>query len=143
MKNYVGEFVKACYQLTNGNITYNGEQVNSYNVSVNANDRFHYIQWRPESEPDNSNKSSFVTTPAIIADILTVHEGGIDAGVVEDIDNQLKQLIFPTRQGIVIDLDDYQILNIKHEGSSYLDSFDGSKHTYRKIVRISCRIVQK
>lgn len=143
MKNYVGELVKAYYQLLNGNITYEGEPVNVYNVAVDSTDRFHYIQLRPESETDASNKSSFVTSPVIIADILTLHDGGIDAEVVENIDNQMRELLFPTRQGTIIDLDDYQVLNIRVESSSYLEGFNGTKHEHRKITRFSNRIVQK
>lgn len=143
MKNYVGELVKAYYQLLAGNITYNSQEVKIYNVAVDANDRFHYIQLRPESETDASNKSSFVTNPVIIADILTLHDGAIDASIVEDIDNQMRQLLFPTRQGIVIDESDYQVLNIKAESSNYLEGLNGSKHEHRKITRFTNRIVQK
>lgn len=144
MRNYVGELIKAYYQCLDGNITYDGQQVNIYNVAVAASENYHHIVLRPESEFDQSNKSSFVTNPVVIADVITVHNGAIDAGVVEDIDDQMRQLIFTARNttGLTI-TGDFQVLNVRVEGSNYLDGFDGSKHEQRKITRFSNRLNQK
>ena len=138
MKNYVGELVKAYYQCLDGNITYDGQQVNIYNVAVAANETFHHIVLRPESEFDSSNKSSFVTNPVIVADVITVHHGAIDAGVVEEIDNAMRELIFTARNttGLTI-TGDFQVLNVRIESTTYLDGFDGSKHEHRKISRFT------
>jgi hypothetical protein len=127
MRNFVGDLIIAYYQCLNGNITYNGQEVNVYNVGVDASDKFHYIHLRPESESDASNKSSFVTSPVVVMDIVTVHDGSIDASVVENIDDQVRQLIFTARNtvGIVVN-DDFQLLNVIAQNSSYLDGFDGT-----------------
>lgn len=143
MNNYVGELVKAYYHCLNGNITYNGDNVNVYGIGVEESEKFHYIQLRPESEGDLSNKDVFVTSPVIILDINTVHEGSIDYGVVEDIDNQAKQLLFPTRRtnGLII-TGDFQVTIIKHDNGNYLEGFDGTRHNYRKVLRFFNRINQ-
>lgn len=142
MNNYVGELVKAYYHCLNGNITYNGQDVNVYNVAVSANERYHYIHLRPESESDQSNKAVFVTNPIIVVDIYTVHEGSIDAGVVEDIDNQVRQLLFPTRNTTGLNVTGFQVTIIKMENSTYLDGFNGSRHEYRKVTRFFNRLNQ-
>lgn len=143
MKNYVGDLIKAYYQCLNGNITYGGQDVNVYNVAVDSTDRFHYVLIRPESESDSSNKHSFVTNPVVVIDIMTVHDGGIDASVVEDIDDQIRQLIFTARNtvGIVITAD-FQLLNVIARNSNYLDGFDGTRHEFRKITRFENRVNQ-
>jgi hypothetical protein len=143
MNNYVGELVKSYFHVLDGSITYNGRAVNVYNVSVSADENFHHIVLRPESESDSSNKRSFVTNPVIIADIVTVHEGGIDASVVEYIDDQMRDIIFTTRNTTAMNpVSGMQILNVKAENSSYLDGFDGVRYEYRKITRFSNRILQ-
>lgn len=142
MNNYVGELVKAYYHCLNGNITYNGEDVNVYRVGVDKDDKFHYIQFRPESENDQSNKSVFVTNPIVIMEILTVHEGAIDASVVEDIDNQARQLLFPTRNTTGLTVTGFQVTITRIENSSYLDGFNGSRHEHRKITRFFNRLNQ-
>lgn len=143
MNSYVAQLLSAYFNLLDGNITYSGNPVKIYNVGVDATDTFHYIQLRPESEPNSSNKSNFVTNPIIVADICTFHDGSIDASVVEDIDNQMRQLLFPTRQGIIIETNDYQITNIKSDGSAWLEGFNGVRHEHRKITRFNNTIIQR
>lgn len=143
MNNYVGELLTAYYLCLNGNIEYNGDNVDVYKVGVPISENSHYILLRPESENDNSHKSSFVTNPVIVVDIMTVHEGAIDPSIVENIDNQIKELLLPTRatNGLTIG-DDFQVLNVKAENSFYQDGFNGARHEYRKIVRYSNRVNQ-
>ena len=143
MKNFVGELVKAYFHVLDGSITYSGQPVNVYNVSVNADEKFHHIVLRPESETDSSNQSSFVTNPVVIADIVTVHDGGIDASVVEYIDDQMRDLLFTSRNTTaLIDVAGMQVLNVKAENSSYLDGFNGVRHEHRKITRFTNRLLQ-
>lgn len=143
MRNYVGDLIIGYYQCLAGNITYNGAPVNVYNVAVDSGDKFHYILIRPESESDGSNKSSFVTNPVVVIDIVTVHDGSIDASVVESIDDQIRQLLFPTRNAIGIEIDaDFQLLNVIARNSTYLDGFDGTRHEYRKVTRFENRVNQ-
>lgn len=143
MRNFVGDLIISYYQCLQGNITYGGNAVNCYNVAVPAGTTFHHVVIRPESESDSSNKSSFVTNPVVIIDIVTVHDGAIDAGIVEDIDDQIRQLIFPTRDSIgIVVTEDFQLLNVIARNSNYLDGFDGTRHEYRKITRFENRVNQ-
>ena len=135
--------MNAYYQCLNGNVTYGGQDVNVYGVGVAQDERFHYIHLRPESENDLSNKSSFVTSAVIVVDIYTVHEGSIDYSVVEDIDRQVRQLLFPTRTTTgLADASGMQITISKMENSVYLDGFNGTRHEYRKVTRFFNRINQ-
>lgn len=143
MNNYVGELLKAYYQRLNGNITYNGQAVNVYRGSVDSADKFHYIQLKPESETDSSNKNVFITNPVVIADIMTVHDGGIDESIVQDIDNQMRQLLFTSTQitNLIAEAG-MQILNVRVLNSVYLDGYDGTRYQYRKITSFSNRVLQ-
>lgn len=142
MRNFVLDLIKAYYHCLNGSITYGGQNVNVY-TTVDSADRFHYVWIRPESESDSSNKRSFVTNPVVVIDIMTVHEGGIDIGVVEDLDDQIRQLIFTDRNtvGLII-TSDFQLLNVIARNSIYLEGFDSVRHNYRKITRFENRVNQ-
>lgn len=142
MNNYVGELIKAYYHCLNGNITYNGQAVNVYRVGVESDERFHYIQLRAESENDQSDKTKFVTNPVVVIDIYTVHEGSIDESVVQDIDNQVRQLLFPTRTTTGLIVTGFQVTITRMENSTYLDGFNGVRHEYRKITRFFNRLNQ-
>lgn len=144
MKNYVGDLLAAYFNCLDGNITYDGEPVKIYNVGVSADENNHHIQLRPESEFNNSNKSSFVISPVIIADIITYHAGAIDASIVEVIDDQLKTLLLPTRRtNGLAPISGVQITSIAFDNGTYLDGFDGKKHEYRKIIRFTNRLNQQ
>lgn len=139
MRNEVGKLLNAYYQCLK-----TIPSVNVYQVMADAEDEGNYILLRAESETDASNKSSFVTNPIVVMDIVTRHEGAIDASVVDTIDNQARQLLFPTRKTIGLPAQSgIQILNVRAESSTYLDGFDGSVYEHRKITRFFNRINQQ
>jgi hypothetical protein len=67
-------------------------------------------------------------------EIVTVFPVSIDKSVVNDIDNQIRQLLFPTRQCALV-TDGFQILNVRLLSSTYLDDDDGVRKYYRKETR--------
>ncbi len=76
-------------------------------------------------------------------DIITFHDGNIDASIVEDIDNQVRGKIFPTRTTTgLTHTEQMQILNIKAESSTYLEGFNGERHEHRKVTRFTQRLNQ-
>jgi len=142
MNSYITQLLSAYFNILSGNIISEGNPVNVYINGVDATETRNYIQLRAESEFNDSNKSKFVTEPVVVADICTFHDGSIDASVVEEIDNRMRELMFPNRQGQIIQTADYEILNIKIENSTYLDGYNGAKHEHRKITRFNNRIIQ-
>lgn len=142
--NYIGSLLSRYYEALAG-ITYNARPVNVYLVSVNADEDYHYIDVRVEGESNIRNKDQFVTNPTVIIDIVTVHSGGIDASVVEDIDSQVRGALFTslTSSPVQDPAADFQISLVTFESANYLEEFDGAKHIHRKILRITNRLMQK
>lgn len=142
MKNVMGVIVDSWFALLNGNLTIDATQVKVYQEDPENSDDFHNVQLRAESETDSSNKSTFVTNPVVIVDIITVHPVSVNSGIADDIDNQIRGLLFPTRQCALPVLNGLQISNVIPVGSTYLNHDDGTKRYYRKITRYKHRINQ-
>jgi hypothetical protein len=142
MRNDSTYLLNGYYQCLQG-IAYDSVPVRVYQLSVDKDERYHHIQLRMESETDASNRSQFVTTPIVIVEIITVHDRGIDASIVEDIDAQVRALIFPTRRTLGISMpEESQLLNVRIESVTYLDEFDAARYRHRKILRFTNRINQ-
>lgn len=139
MKNVMKPLVDAWFDLLDGNLTYGGQEVKVYKEDAANNNTFHYVLLRAESETDDSNKATFVTRAVVIVDIITVHPVSVKRSIVDEIDDQIRELIFPTRQHALV-TDDFQILNVSPVSSMYLNDFDGTKKIYRKITRFINRI---
>lgn len=142
MKNVMEQLTDAWYELLNGNLTYGSKEVKVYSEDADNNDTFHHVEIKAESETDDSNKTSFVTNPVIVIDIVTVHSIAVKKSVVNDIDNQIRELLFPTRSCALPLLDGLQVTLVKPQGGTYLNDFDGTKKYYRKVTRYQHRITQ-
>ncbi len=126
--------LNAWYDLLNGQITYNSVPVKIYPGDPANDDYGHHVIIRAESETDASNGSSFMLNSVVGIEIVTVFPVSIDKSVVNDIDNQIRQLLFPTRQCALV-TDGFQILNVRLLSSTYLDDDDGVRKYYRKETR--------
>jgi hypothetical protein len=136
MFNYTGDLVKGYYECLRGNLNYLGDPVKVYNVYVPKEEKFHHVIVRPESESDGSNKRNFMTRPVVVVEVYTVHDAGIDAGIVEDIDNQVKLMLQPNRNAVGPHMPGHvQLVNMIMQNATYLEGFNGSKHEHRKITR--------
>lgn len=143
MKNYTGKLVDAYYTCLNGDVMYGGRPVPVYNTAVSADERGHHIIVRAESESDASNKSSFVTNPTVIVEVVTIHDGAIDPSITDDIDDGVRQSILPTRSTTGLgSITGVQVLNVTAQSSTYLDGFNGRVHEHRKITRFTNRLNQ-
>lgn len=109
-----------------------------YQVSVDSGEKGDHIVLRMEGETDISDKTKFVTNPVVVIDIVTRHQGVIDARVVEQYDNEVRQRIWPDRRtnGLTPWVGT-QVILVKFEGATYLDGFDGTQYEHRKITRVS------
>lgn len=143
MKNVMDQLADSWYTLLNGNLSYDSREVKVYSEDADSADKFHYVVIKAESETDDSNKTSFVKNPVIIIDIITVHSiTGVRKSIVNDIDDQIGELLFPTRKCALPALDGLQITNVRPEGSTYLNEDDGTKKYYRKVTRYVHRVTQ-
>lgn len=141
MKNVMKPLVDAWFDLLDGQLSYNLQDIKVYKEDASNSDKYHYVLLRSESETDESNKSSFVTKPIVIVDIVTIHPISVQRSIVDEIDEQIRQLLFPTRQCALLTTG-LQILNVKPLSSSYLNDSDGTKKYYRKVTRFFHRIIQ-
>lgn len=138
----MSQLITSWVTLLDGELTIDSTDVNVYPEDADSEDTFHYVVIKAESETDSSNKSSFVTNPVVIVDIVTVHGSNVKRSIVDSIDDQIRELLFPTRQCALPALDGLQITNVQPNGSTYLNDYDGSKKYYRKVTRYSHRITQ-
>ena len=142
MKNVTKQLVNAWFDLLDGNLTYNSRTVKVYKEDSPNTEDYHHVLIRAESETDDSNKQLFVTVPVIIIDIITLHDVSVKRSIVDDIDNQIRELIFPTRRHGLTDPTDLQIVKVIPSSSMYLPDDDGVKRIYRKITRYSHSILE-
>lgn len=142
MKQVIDPLIDSWYELLSGNLTFSSREVKVYPEEADNDDEFHHVLIRAESETDNSNKSTFVTMPVIIIEIVTKFDGLINRSVVNNIDGQIRELLFPTRKCALPPLEDLQITNVEIQSSNYLNDDDGVKRIYRKITRFIHRITQ-
>lgn len=142
MKNVMQQLVDSWFALLDGNLTYDSTPVKVYKEDAANSDTFHFVEIMAEGETDASNKSSFVTNAVVVIDIITVHPVSVKRSVADNIDDQIRQLLFPTRQCALPALTGLQISNVVPRNSTYLNQDDGTKKYYRKIIRFSHRINQ-
>jgi hypothetical protein len=143
MKNVMQSLVNSWFELLDGNLSYDGHDVNVYKEDADNTDAFHHVEIKAESETDDSNKTAFVTNAVVTIDIVTVHPVSVQRSIVDSIDDQIRGLLFPTgRQHALPALTDLQISTVKAQGGSYLKDDDGTKRYYRKVTRFIHRINQ-
>lgn len=141
MKNVMKPLIDAWFTLLDGRLTYNATAVNVYKQDTGVSDGFHYVLLRAESETDDSNKAMFITKPIVIVDIVTVHGPAIQRSIVDEIDDQIREALFPTRSPALVTIG-FQISNVVAQSSTYLTDSDGVKKYYRKVTRFSHRLNQ-
>lgn len=142
MKNVMTPLIDSWFELLDGNLTYAGKAVNVCKEDASNEEDYHHVEIRAEGETDDSNKTSFVTNPVIIIEIVTVHGVSVKRSVVDAIDDQIRELLFPARQCALPVLSGLQISNVIPQSSTYLKEDDGTKKYYRKITRFIHRILQ-
>lgn len=136
------KLLNSWFNLLDGNVTYGGNAVSVYPTDPANDDYDHHIILRGESETDDSNKTTFVTLAVVTVDIVTVHPVSINKSIVNDIDGQIRALLFPSRKHNLDPLIDLQITNVTAQGGSYLEEDDGTRKYHRKVTRWVHRITQ-
>lgn len=142
MKEVFDPLIDSYIELLNGNLSYDSRVVNVYPGDADNDDDYHHVLVRAESETDVSNKSTFVTRPVIVIEIVTKFDGLINRSVVANIDSQIRELLFPTRKCALPPTPGLQKTNVYIQSSNYLKDDDGVKRIYRKLTRFIHRINQ-
>lgn len=133
MNNVSKQIRQAYYDALNGNIS-----VEVFKEDVPEGYESHHVVIRVESESDDSNRSTFVTNPVVITDVVGVFSNSVDPDVVDDIDNEIRQILLPHNGSLEIQVSG--IRNIQAQSSTTLSEDDGTKRYFRKITRWTQRI---
>lgn len=141
MKNVMKPVIDAWFNLLDGNLSYESSQVPVFKEDPANYTAGHYVLLQAESETDDSNKTSFVTNPVVVVDIVTVHSIGVKRSVADAIDDQIREIVWPTRKCALVTTG-FQISNVTPSSANYLEEDDGSKRYYRKVTRFTHRVNQ-
>jgi len=120
---------QAWYNLLDGQVT--GFDVFRTNVDIDADSN--YILLIKESGADDKNKSSAFRTFTLRVEIVTKFGVIINDKLVDDADDQIRTLVFPT--GRQNELGVSGLIDIDPGTPIYLDEDDGTQKIYRKITR--------
>ncbi len=134
MKNGMDPLLDSWFNLLNGQLSFDSKEVKVYPGDPANEDYAHHVILRGESETDQSNGSSFMTNTIVTVDIISVHPVSINKRVANNIDDQIRELLFPTRQCALVTTG-FQILNVRPESANYLEDDDGTRKYHRKITR--------
>jgi hypothetical protein len=123
---------QAWYDLLNGNVTVNAVAIPVSRTNVDIDEEASFILLRKESGGDQKNKSSAFRTFTLIVEIVTQFGVIINDKKVDDIDEQIRGLVWNGRQN---NLGVDGLIDIDPGNPIYLDEDDGTLKIYRKITR--------
>jgi hypothetical protein len=118
----------------------NGISVEVYKEDVPMGYSLSHVVIRVESESDDSNRGGFITNPVVITDVVGVFDDSVDPDVVDDIDNEVRNILLPQNGSLEISASGIQIRNIRAQSSTSFLEDDGTKKYYRKVTRWTQRI---
>lgn len=124
---------QAWYDLLNGNVTVDGYTFPVARTNVTIDEDVNYILLKKESGADDKNKSSAFRTFTLRVEIVTKWGVIIEDGLVDDVDEIIRGLIFPNGRSNTLSVDG--LIDIDPGTPIYLDEDDGTQKIYRKITR--------
>jgi len=114
-----------------------------YKEQVNPNESGNHVIIRAEGSTTTKNHSGFFTSVIIIVEIVTVYNTIINRSDVDEIDNIITELVFPTPNSFGINsTTNHQVHDIALQSTNYLPDYDGNKKYYSKINRYEFSINQ-
>lgn len=146
MKNPVGRLKTAWYNKLNGNLTYNSVSVPVYREDADTIPSSHYVLIRAGGARNQRTADSFMKEVFLFIQIVTKFSAatGINDAVVDDIDEQIKELINPTvLDDALTDGSVFQILNVNPEDEVYETIADDTTKYHIKTTRWEHLAVEK
>ncbi len=129
-KEPIQDLTTAFYQLIDG------ISVPVYKESVPESEVGNYVVIRAESQVTEKNNSAFFTSAVIITEVVTQFQTVVDRSIVDGINNEITELLFPTPNTYgITQTTNHQITDIQLQTTSYLHDSDGVKRYYSKISR--------
>lgn len=116
---------------------------NVYKEQVNPDESGSHVIIRAEGSNTVKNHSGFFTSVVIAVEIVTVFDTIINRSDVDEIDNVITELVFPTPNTFGINATtNHQIHDIALQSTNYLQDYDGAKKYYTKVSRYEFSINQ-
>lgn len=126
-KNPVYDLTTAYFNLLDGVISVD---VFKEQAPIDRSTNYVLIRAESQSTPEKNN-SAFFSSVIVIVEIVTFFNTSITTKPLNDIDEEINELIFPTHNSFGISIADHQVTDITLQSSSYLPE-DG---VFRKVLR--------
>lgn len=138
----------AYYQRLNGAITYKGEIVPVYDTIADDEDTTFIVIADQFGSHMPENSCSFFASSGLLFEFVRFFPVGVRGSKkeTEDIANMFYELVLTKDPAGWVTMDDFMIIDIERESSTYLNEIQevsgGNVNIYRKQVRLTHNIVQ-
>lgn len=136
----------AVFNLLNGNLSYNSENVPVYDEKRKSGDTDTiFVILGTQQETDDNTSDAFITDSSIDIEIQHRTDFEISKDAIDHISNQILELILPTPQSDGFSVQNlFQILCVRRISTiSRNFSLTDSQSIVAKTINISCKIVQQ
>lgn len=133
----------AFFDLLNGNLNYDGENVPVSDEKLNETANYYVLLTNQSSTPDET-KQSFDREASITIDIVTKTPDSVTKDIADDIAHQILTLLRPTPNTHALPTPaTWQFLNLRLTDDRYLPfSIGQTDSVMRRIMQFSFRVVQ-
>lgn len=136
MTSVANEILTAWYELLNGSLTVDVFRGDAFTASGD------YVLIRFESEANAKNRASFVTTPVVIVEIVTKHDGYVNDSVAHSIQEDILGLVYDDPRTHNIQTTSFQVVTVNYGGVTELYEDNGYIRLHRLITRFNHRVKQ-
>ncbi len=136
----------AVYNLLNGNLSYNSDNVPVYDEKRKSGDADNiFVILGTQQESDDDTSDAFITDSSIDIEIQHRTDFEISKDVIDNISNQILELLLPTPQSNGFAVQNLFLIQCVRRTSTISRNFSltDSQSIVAKIITISCKIVQQ
>lgn len=136
----------AVYNLLNGNISYNGQNVPVYDEKRRVGDTDNlFIILGTQQESDDDTSDTFITDSSIDIEIQHRTDYEVSKDAIDEVSNQVLDLILPTPQTNGFAVQNLALIQCVRRSRSVSRNFSltDSQSVVAKIVTITCKIIQQ
>jgi hypothetical protein len=136
----------AVYNLLNGNISYNGQNVPVYDEKRRVGDTDNlFIILGTQQESDDDTSDTFITDSSIDIEIQHRTDYEVSKDAIDEVSNQVLDLILPTPQTNGFAVQNLALIQCVRRSRSVSRNFSltDSQSIVAKIITITCKIIQQ
>lgn len=136
----------AVYQVLNGNLSYDGNNVPVFDEKrkLSSTDNL-FVILGTQRETDDNTDDAFITDSSIDIEIQHRTEFEVSKDAIDDVSNQILQIILPTPQTSGFPVQNLFQIQLVRRSSTISRNFSltDSQSVVAKIITITCKIVQQ